>query len=252
MTLGLILLSVLIVSLVSLVGILTISMSGRKLKNIIFILISFAAGTMLGGAFFDLLPEAAEIEGILIADIFLYTLIGVIVFFLIESFIHLYHCHVGYHKPHEYRHKPIAYLSLIADGLHNFLDGIAIAISFLVGIEVGVAVTIAVILHEIPQEINDFSILIYGGFSNLKALGFNFLSALTAFIGALFAYFFSASMGGGLTAFLLAFSGGGFIYMSAANLIPEMHREAHFDKSVLQLIVLLLGIAIIFVITNFA
>ena len=251
MTLGLILLSVLIVSLVSLVGILTISLSDRKLKNIIFILISFAAGTMLGGAFFDLLPAAAEIEGVLIADVFLYTLIGIIVFFLIESFIHLYHCHIGYHKPHEYLHKPVAYLSLIADGLHNFLDGIAIAIGFLAGIEVGIVVTLAVILHEIPQEINDFGILIYGGFSSLKALGFNFISALAAFIGALVAYFFSTALGGGLTAFLLAFSGGGFIYMAAANLIPEMHKEVQLEKSALQLIVLLLGIAIIFVITNF-
>ena len=246
-TLLMIAFSVLLVSLVSLVGVFTISLGGKKLKNAIFIMVSFAAGTMLGGAFFDLLPEAASIPGIQISSIFLYILTGIITFFLLESFIHLYHCHIlG-----ECDTKPVTYLSLAGDALHNFLDGIAIAISFLAGTGVGIAVTLAVIFHEIPQEISDFSILIYGGFSKLKALGFNFLSALTAFAGALIAYYFSASIGASLNAFLLAFSGGGFLYMAAANLIPEMHKEENIGKATLQLVALLCGVGIIFLIKGF-
>ncbi len=184
---------------------------------------------MLGGAFFDLLPEAAEIQGIAISDISIYMLCGVIIFFITEKLIHWYHCR------HEKCSKmPITYLSLMADSVHNFLDGVAIAISFLVNVQIGIAVTLTVIFHEIPQEISDYSILIYGGFGRLKALALNFVTALSAFIGALFAYFFSTSMGGVLTAFLLAFSGGGFIYMASANLIPELHKEKDIGKSVVQ------------------
>ncbi len=241
------LLAVLIVSLVSLAGIFTITINEKKLKNVLFIFVSFAAGTMLAGAFFDLLPEAALVKGVLITDVFLYALIGVIVFFVVESVIHLYHCHF---LGDNHYVKPVTYLNLVGDGLHNFLDGIAIAVSFLTSTEIGIAVTLAVIFHEIPQEIGDFSVLLYGGFSKAKALGFNFLTALTAFAGAFFAYFFSIALGPTLTAFLLAFSGGGFLYMAAANLIPEMHKEENFSKSLLQLIALLVGVVLIFAITK--
>ncbi len=243
-----ILISVLIVSLISLVGIFTLSINEKKLKEMLFLFVSFAAGTMLAGAFFDLLPEASGISGAAVPEIFFYALIGVIVFFVVESIIHLYHCHF---LGDSHYVKPVTYLNLFGDGLHNFLDGIAIAVSFLTSIEMGIAVTLAVIFHEIPQEIGDFSVLIYGGFSKAKALGFNFLTALTAFAGALFAYFFSLALGPNLIAFLLAFSGGGFIYMAAANLIPELHKEENLSKSALQIIALLLGVVLIFTITKF-
>ena len=178
-----ILIAVILVSLVSLVGIF-LFLKESVIKKYLFYLVSFAAGSMLGAAFLDLLPEAFESGFKNITPILI--LVGILSFFVLEKFLHWHHHHAGKKEVHVFN-----YLNTIGDGLHNFLDGAIIAVSFLSSTKLGIVVTIAVVAHEIPQEIGDFTILIYGGWSKLKAVIINFLTALTAVFGALFAYFYS-------------------------------------------------------------
>jgi len=231
-----IVISVIIVSLVSLIGIVTLA-SRKGLNKILRILVSFAAGSMAGAAFLVLLPEAVETGAS--QSVFGFMLLGIIIFFILESFLHWYHCHKGDCKAHRF-----TYLNLIGDGLHNFIDGAVIAASYLVSLPLGVVTTIAVIFHEIPQEIGDFCILVYGGFSKRKALLYNLLSGLTAVVGALFVYFFKFGIGN-YSALLVAFAAGSFIYMATADLIPELHKETKIKKSALQLVLFLLGVILI-------
>ena len=182
-TLHWILLSTFLVSLISFIGVFTLSLKEKFLNKILLILVSFAAGALIGGAFFHLLPEALEISFDL--NIFVYLVVGIFVFFILERVLHWRHCHKGKCDVH-----PFTYLNLVGDGVHNFIDGLIIAASFLTNISLGIITTIAVIFHEIPQEIGDFGILVYGGFSRTKALFFNFLSALTAILGALVGFSF--------------------------------------------------------------
>jgi zinc and cadmium transporter len=236
---AIILLSVFSVSVVSLVGIFTLLLNERLLNKALFILIAGAAGTLLGAAFLDLIPEALEKGG---PPVMGAVLMGMVFFFIMERFIFWRHCHDGVCDIHTF-----TYLNLIGDGVHNFLDGMVIAAAYLsseTDISLGLITTVAIISHEIPQEIGDFGILIYGGFSKYKALLFNFLTALTAFGGATSFYFFSTLIEGTIT-FLLAFAAGGFIYIAAADLIPELHKELDFRRSALQLTILLAAIAVI-------
>jgi len=235
MVLGQILIAAFLVSLLSFVGVLFLFK--KKIDNLLFILVSFSVGALLGGAFLHLLPESLG-SGLKFEHIFLYTIAGIITFFVLEKFLYWRHCHQGKCPAHTF-----TYMSLFGDGLHNFIDGTIIAASFLTSTPLGIASTIAIALHEIPQEIGDFSILLYGGFSKKKALLFNFLSALTAVLGALFVYFFSFIVNG-LTAFLLPFAAGGFIYIAACDLIPELHKEKRVHYSLIQLLFLLIGIAL--------
>ena len=119
---------------------------------------------------------------------------------------------------------PFAYMNLIGDSLHNFIDGLIIAASFITNIQLGIATTLAVALHEIPQEIGDFAVLIYGGFSRSKALFYNFLSASVAVIGAAVGFYFANHLVG-FSGILLPIAAGGFIYIAACDLIPELHKQ---------------------------
>lgn len=243
-TLLLILASVFIVSLVSILGIL-IFLKQKTLNKILFYLVSFAAGTLLGAAFLDLLPEVVE-EGFTKATP-LVILAGMLAFFVLEKFLHWHHHHA------EHEHEEVhgfTYLNILGDGIHNFLDGAVIAASFMTNTALGIATTIAIIAHEIPQEIADFSILIYGGFSKTRALVYNFLTALTAMIGAILTYFFSSAIEGAHTS-IAAFAIGGFVYIAGTDLIPEIHKEKKLSKSVLQLIMLAFGIALIWLVGEF-
>ena len=233
-----IIIAVLIVSLVSILGIL-IFLKKKTLNKILFYLVSFAAGTLLGAAFLDLLPEALE-QGFK-ETVPIFILIGILSFFVLEKFLHWHHHHAGHE--HEEVHG-FTYLNIFGDAIHNFLDGIVIAISFLNSTALGIVATIAIIAHEIPQEIADFSILIYGGFSKIKALVYNFLTALTAVIGALTAYFYSGAIESSTT-FLTSFAVGGFVYIASTDLIPEIHKEKDLGKSFVQLVLLALGIFLI-------
>ena len=228
-----ILVSVIIVSLLSFSGLVFISMSQKKLDRILFALIAFASGALLGDAFIHLIPESVE-SGL--KSSFIYVILGMLLFFVLEKFIHWRHCHKGKCDVH-----PFAYLNLIGDGVHNFIDGLLIAASYLASVQIGIATTIAVIAHEIPQEIGDFGVLVYGGFTKAKALFYNFLSALTAVAGALVGYFSVTYIN---TAVLVPFAAGGFIYIALTDLIPELHKKTKISDSVEQLIFILIGIGL--------
>ncbi len=236
-----ILLAVTLVSLISLVGVIALSLKKKLLKKMLFFFVSFATGTLMAAAFLDLLPEAIEYG---VPNIYLFPVLGIVSFFIIEKFIYWHHHHAGEKDIH-----PFTYLNLVGDGVHNFIDGIVIAASFLHSVPLGVATTIAIILHEIPQEIGDFSILVYGGFSQMKALFFNFLTALTAVIGALVGFFFLTSFEHFLP-YLLAFAAGHFIYIAAVDLIPELREERNVKASFLQLIAIILGISTVLIVTT--
>jgi len=246
-----ILVAVLVVSMISFVGALILFFNVKRIEKRLFPLVSFAAGAMIAVALLDLIPEAAEHAGDI--PIFMYVLGGVIIFFIVEKLLYWYHCHDGmceghHHGAHPAGIKPFAYLNLVGDGIHNLLDGAIVAISFMVDTGLGIATTIAVIFHEIPQEIGDFSVLIYSGLTRAKALFYNFLSALMALVGALLAFSFT-EMFEAAEPMMLAFAAGGFLYISLADLIPELHHDQQFPKSMLQLVWFGIGVLIIYVIS---
>jgi len=230
-TLALILLATLFVSLLSLVGIVLLIFK-KRLEDILIVFVSFAAGSLIGAAFFHLLPESFGVN-----FAFFYVVAGIILFFIIEKFLYWRHCHVK-KCVHTF-----TYMSLIGDAVHNFIDGAAIAISFVSNTGLGIATTLAVAFHEIPQEIGDFSILLYGGFSKKKALLFNFITALTAVFGGILTYALSFTFN---FSFLLPLAAGGFIYIAMADLMPELHKEKELKKSIAQIVSILAGIAIMF------
>ncbi len=231
--------SVFIVSLVSLIGILAISINMERLKKSLLFLVSFAAGSLLGGAFIHLIPEVFEESknsGILPFII----LIGFLLFFVLEKILCWRHCHVPTSENHPH---PVAINNLVGDGFHNLIDGMIIAGSYMVSIPLGIATTIAVLLHEIPQEIGDFGILIHAGYTKAKAILFNYLSALLAIVGAVMTLVIGSAVEQAHE-FIISFTIGGFIYIAAADLIPEMKKETDLRKSMLQLTSLILGIGV--------
>ena len=227
--------AVLVVSLVSLIGILTLAIKEKIMHQIIIYLVSLSAGALLGGAFIHLIPEGMEAYGSS-PTFFILILAGMLLFFIMEKAIIWHHCHDEKCEVH-----PFSYLNMIGDSIHNLIDGLVIGSSFAVDIRLGIVTTIVVILHEIPQEIGDFGILVYGGFSRARALFYNFLTGLTAIIGAIIAYFFNARISGA-TDYILAFAGGGFIYIACADLIPELHKERDLKKSLLSFVFFVLAL----------
>ena len=228
--------SVIIISLLSLVGIFTISIREKSLNKMLFLLVSFSVGALLGDSFIHLIPEIAE-AGFGIGASFS-LLAGMMVFFVLEKFIHWRHCHIPTSKKHPH---PFAYMNLIGESLHNFIDGMVIAGSYLVSIPLGFATTLAVLFHEIPQEIGDFGVLVHGGFNRMRALMFNFLTALTAVLGAIVILSVGIKTES-ITSLIIPFTAGGFIYIASSDLIPELHKEVKAGKSGLQLLGILLGI----------
>ncbi|MBI4439840.1 ZIP family metal transporter [Candidatus Woesearchaeota archaeon] len=220
--------SVLIVSVISLIGVFTLAIDIKRLRKILLYMVSFSAGAMFGDAFLHLLPEASS-QGLGLSASFS-IIIGIAFSFVVEMLIHWRHCHLPTTKKHPH---PFAYLNLFGDGVHNFIDGIIIGAGYLLSIPAGIATTLAVVLHEIPQEIGDFGILIHGGFSKNKALFFNFLTALTSFLGAVVSLLLGSKIENA-TAFLVPFAAGTFIYIAGSDLIPELHKEINIGKSLLQ------------------
>lgn len=235
-----IILSIVLVSLISLIGVFFLSFKKDFLDRLLAFLMSFAAGALLGDAFLHLLPEAVEKHGFGIS-LSLTLLLGIVVFFILEKFIHWRHCHIPVSKEHIH---PFAWMNLVGDLLHNFMDGLIIAGSYLASIPVGVSTTIAVVIHEIPQEMGDFSVLLKGGFSKSRALLYNFLTALSALAGAVVVYAV-----GKIPLFvdaIVPFTAGGFIYIATADLIPELHKETLPTKSLVQLLGFVVGIGMMF------
>ena len=234
-------LSVVIVSLISFVGILTLTIKQKNLNKFLIYFVSFAAGALFGNAFIHLIPEAIEKVGLVI-QVPVYILLGITFSFIAEKIIQWRHCH-GDQKCH-----PFAYMNLLGDGVHNFIDGLIIASSYLVSIPIGLANTLAVIFHEIPQEVGDFGVLLHGGFTKSKALLLNFLSALTAVVGAVIALLLN-NLIPNMTNFLIPFAAGTFVYIAGSDLIPELHKELSLKKSFIQLILFVLGIFVIYSLT---
>ncbi len=231
--------SVIIISLLSFVGVFALLLSGETLTKITLFLVSLSAGTLLGGAMLHLMPEIiAEKDDNFF--IWLWFLAGIILFFILEKIIHWRHCHI--HTSAEHPH-PLGMMNLIGDGLHNFIDGLVIAGSFLVSLPLGIATSIAVIAHEIPQEIADFGVLIHAGYRRGQALFFNFLSALTAVLGAALALLVGIQLDN-FSLFIIPFTAGGFIYIATADLIPELKKDTKPLKSLGQLLSILLGLGL--------
>jgi len=235
MALAYALISTFLISLISLVGIITLAIKDKFLQGILFCLIGFSAGALIGGAFLHILPEALERNNSI--AVFYYLILGIILFFLLERYLHWRHCHEeGACKTHAF-----TYLTLVGDGFHNLIDGMVIAASFMVSTKLGLVTTLAIILHEIPQELSDFAVLVYGGFTKKKALLFNFASALMAMIGAV-AGFFLTSLSVNFSNFILPLTAGGFIYIATSDLIPEIHKESNQRRATLAFIAFLFGI----------
>ena len=231
--------SVFIVSLVSLLGIITLSIKVDKLKKVLIYLVSFSAGALFGGAFLHLLPEVMEtgfnfkIPALILS--------GIVLFFALEKIICWHHCHIPDSKNHIHS---FAIMNLIGDGFHNFLDGLIIGASYLINIPTGIATTLAVALHEIPQEIGDFGVLIHGGFSKAKALMLNFISATISILGAITALALSNYIIN-IQFLIVPIAIGGFIYIAGSDLIPELHRhDMNIKSALLQLFTFILGILI--------
>lgn len=229
--------SVMLVSILSLIGIITFLFRDKSLERIFFVLVSFATGSLLGAAFLHLLPEAVEESSGLMT--FGSVLFGIMIFFLLEKFLYWYHCHKGECDIHQF-----TYLNLIGDGVHNFIDGVIIASAFLTSISLGLTTTVAIMLHEIPQELGDFGVLVYGGFTRAKALTYNFISSLASLVGALLAYFFLVQIRG-FTSSMIGLATGGFIYIACTDLIPELNKERNLSRSLQQFILISLGIGFI-------
>lgn len=233
------LISVILVSLISFIGVSVIALTEARLNKLLIYLVSFSAGALFGDVFIHLLPEFIEENGFDLYASF-GVLAGIGSFFVLEKIVHWHHHH---EIECENRPKPFAIVNLVGDGFHNLLDGVIIAGSYLFSIPVGIATTLAVILHEIPQEIGDFGILLYGGFKVRQALWFNFLTALSAVVGAVLVFILVGYVDG-IESILIPYAAGGFLYVAGSDLIPELHKHTGLKTSLAQLAALMLGIAV--------
>lgn len=232
-----ILVATFVISLVAFVGVFTLFLKEEWLKKALLILVALSSGALLGGAFLHLIPETVSELGAGL-DIFLYLLLGFCLLFMLEQFLYWRHQHDEIHSI-----KPFTYLILVSDSVHNFIDGLVIAASFVVSYPVGIATTLAVALHEIPQELGDFGVLVHGGFGRKRALLLNFISAITAIAGGITGYFASSVMHASIV-YLLPFAAGNFIYIAAADLIPEIKHAVSLRRSIIHFCVFLAGIGV--------
>ena len=236
--------SVLFVSLLSLIGILFISTSELRLKQIIFVMVSLAVGSLFGDAFIHLLPRTFgnfenKVQGSL------YVLYGIFLFFILEKFLRWRHQHtVESSRPIH----PVGYINLVADAVHNLIDGMIIGASYLVSLPVGVATTMAVIFHEIPHELGNFFILLYAGFTRTRALFFNFISACFAILGTIISLWIG-SRAEIFSVVMLPLAAGGFIYIAGSDLVPELNKESELLKSVVQMIAIGIGVGLMLLLT---
>lgn len=240
------LLSVGIVSLLSLLGALLFLAGDTAVGSLITYSLAVSSGVMLGSVFFDVLPESIVLfpDGALGV-----TLAGFIGFFTLEKLLSWHHHTQGdHHEDHD--EKPVAMLTLLGDGIHNFVDGVVIASGYLVSVPIGISATIAVIAHEIPHEMSDFLVLLHAGLPKSKALLYNFFSALTAVAGACVVLFFSLRVES-LGRYLLPFAAGNFLYISASDLVPELLKKRRLSVSMVQIVLLISGVIIINIVGQF-
>jgi zinc and cadmium transporter len=241
-TLGWIVIAGLAMSALALVGAVTLVLPVRTLDRILLPLVGLAAGSLLGGAFFHMLPEAVNALGNDLA-VYLWLVSGFLVFFVLEQFLHWHHCHRATHD----QHRPLGYLILLADGLHNFIGGLAVGGAFVVDIRVGIVTWLAAAAHEVPQELGDFGVLVHSGWRRTTALAWNFASALTFLIGALLAYALADRIE---VAYLLPFAAGNFIYIAAADLLPELASQTRTRDKVETTAAFACGLGLLLVATR--
>jgi zinc and cadmium transporter len=228
-----------LMSCIALVGSVTLLLPEKAFERIILPLVALSAGSLLAGALFHLMPAAVEeMPGL---SPWIWCMVGFGSFFVLEQFLHWHHCH----KPTSQHRAPLGWLILIADGVHNFIGGLAVAGAFLVDIKLGMVAWVAAAAHEIPQELGDFGILIHGGFPRKLALLFNLLSGLTFLVGGLLAWGISSQID---VAFLLPLGAGNFLYIAAADLIPEINRESRAGRAVTHFLAFTAGVVLLWVI----
>lgn len=227
-----------LISLCVFVAILFLSFKKETLSKISLFLISFSAGAFMGGAFLHLLPEALEeIEADKLCWIVLFAFAF---FFFMEKLLYWRHCHKENCQIHTF-----GYMNLFGDAVHNFIDGLVIASAFLLNSKLGFTTTLAIALHEIPQEVGDFGVLIHAGFSKSKALILNYIVALAVVFGGVVGYFLSFYIGD-IIPYLLPFAAGGFIYIAASDLLPEIRKETDLKKSTRSFFIFIFGILLMF------
>jgi len=231
--------SVFLISLVSLIGVLALSLNRDRLAKLTLFLVSLAVGGLFGDAFIHLLPESFQELGTNLS-VSLYVISGILIFFVLEKFLRWRHCHIPTSEEHMH---PLATINLVGDAVHNLIDGMLVGASYMVSLPIGIATTLAVIMHEIPQEVGDFGVLIHAGLSVKKALALNFLSALTAMLGVILAIVLGSEIEG-FSLSLLPIAAGGFLYIAGSDLIPELHHEVKVLRSLLQFVMILLGVGV--------
>ncbi len=230
----------LLMSLIALSGSITLLLKKKTLEKILLPLVAFAAGSLIGGAFFHMLPIAIEkISNTHL--VFLFVALGFLTFLALEQFMHWHHCHrrIIDHK------EPVTYLILIADGLHNFIGGLVVAGVFLVDIQLGITTWLAAAAHEVPQELGDFGVLLKGGWKKRKALLFNLVSGLTFLVGGIIAYFTSTQLNIN-TDYLIPFGAGNFIYIGASDLIPQVNKEESIKGNIIHYLSFVFGLILLY------
>ncbi|SRR6056297_279945 len=237
-TLAWIVVSGLTMSSLALVGAVSVLMPSATLERILLPIVGFAAGSLLGGAFFHMLPESVDALDNRLA-IYVALVAGFLAFFFLEQFLHWHHCHRSDHTTH----RPLGHLILLADGLHNFIGGLAVGGAFVVDVRVGLVAWLVAAAHEIPQELGDFGVLMHSGWQRRSALAWNFASALTFLLGSLVAYAIADQVE---VAYLLPFAAGNFVYIAAADLLPEIAREESAADKLQTTAAFLAGLALLF------
>jgi zinc and cadmium transporter len=236
---GWIVLSGIAMSAIALVGGLTVFLKPATMQKLLLPLVALSAGSLIGGAFFHMLPASIAAMGDVVT-VGLLVVAGFSSFLLLEVFLHWRHCH----RAGGEARKPLTYLILIGDGLHNFLGGLAIAGTFLIDIRLGIIAWLAAAAHEVPQELGDFGVLVHGGWSQRNALLLNVASALTFLVGSLVAYWASFAID---VTWLVPLAAGNFIYIGASDLVPEIKAHADIRRGMLHVGAFVAGLAILYV-----
>lgn len=235
-----IILSTFSISLIALIGILFLFLKEEYTQKIVLLLVGLSTGAFIGGAFLHLLPESVEKAQGTNVNVFLWVLIAFVIFFLIEKTLHWRHCHKDMCQIHTF-----GTMNLIGDAVHNFIDGLLIAVSLSVSLEIGLITILAIALHEIPQEIGDFGVLLHAGYKKDKALLLNFSTALMVVVGGIIGYFIAEHIEKSIV-YLLPVAAGGFIYIAASDLLPEIRKEPSLKKSIKSFVFFIIGILLIY------
>jgi zinc and cadmium transporter len=247
------LVSVIGVSFVSLVGLVTVSMDEARVRKLATFFISFAVGALLGDAFIHLIPEtfaAAVSLGTPLGPSLL-VLSGMMAFFVVEKLLRHSHgvLHEHFHGHQAVNRPELAAINILGDAIHNFIDGMVIGASYLVSPTLGLSTTIAVLFHEIPQELADFGILIHSGLSVRKAVLLNLASASVAILGTALSLLAGSVAQEMVTMSLVPITAGGFVYLAAADLIPELQHDRSLRALVVQTVLITLGIVVMGLLT---